>query len=82
MNGNGWAWAKLNDSQMEMLLEGERTLGADILLAYEASASNPFTGKASQVNLEIAALDESQMECLQGLEKNMQSVVVAYRKSR
>jgi hypothetical protein len=81
MDGNGWAWAKLNTGQVEQLLEGERTLGADILLAYEANTSNAATGKASQVDLEIAALDESQVECLQGLEKNMQSVVVAYRKS-
>lgn len=82
MNGNGWAWAKLTEDQIEMLLEGERTLGADILLAYEGNASNPVSGKASQTNLKIAALDESQLECLQGLEKNMQSVVVvAYRKS-
>jgi hypothetical protein len=81
MNGNGWAWANLSAGQMDQLLEGERTLGADILLAYAAYGSNPVMGKASQVDLEIASLDESQVECLQGLEKNMQSVVVAYRKS-
>jgi hypothetical protein len=63
-----------------MLHEGEQTLGADIMLAYQQD--QPATvqaGEFSQSGLQVASLNESQLECLQGLEKNMQAVVIAYR---
>ncbi len=79
MDKKGWSWARLNRDQMEMLREGEETLGADILLAYQKDAAHPEMSEDTLQDLEFAELDESQMECLQGLEENMDSVVVAYR---
>lgn len=79
MDGQDWNWALLNRDQLEMLREGERTLGADILLAYRKEPSG--MGGVSLKNLKVAELDESQLECLQGLEENLETVVVAYQSS-
>lgn len=79
MGEKEWGWARLNREQMEMLREGEETLGADILMAYQKDAPAAEMGGEAFQNLKIADLDESQMECLQGLEENMDSVVVAYK---
>ena len=79
MASKGWRWANLNSSQMEKLLEGEQTLGADVLMAY-SNGVEPGPMRLPIGNLVIAELDESQVECLQGLENNLQAVVVAYRR--
>ncbi len=57
--------AKLNDAQLKEIKEGESTLGSLNLLALQP------------IDLELAKLDASQMECLQGLEKNMGLTIVA-----
>jgi hypothetical protein len=82
MAANRWDWAELNSAQLSMLLEGEQSLGADILLAYQqAGAGAVQADQFSQNNLRLAALNDSQLECLQGLEKNMQAVVIAYQQA-
>lgn len=74
-----WKWADLSGEQLEMLHEGEETLGAEVLLAYQEDMSSGFMGQdLSMSGLQAAPLNESQLECLRGLEKNMQAVVVAY----
>lgn len=82
MNGN-WNWADLTEPQMEMLQEAERTLGAEFLIAFQRSGRpNVWSGWFSRNGLIVAPLDDSQLECLQGLEQKMGSVVVAYQQSR
>jgi len=82
MANQEWKWADLDSEQLGMLKEGEQTLGADILLAYQPEQGSPArTARALQRGLQVAGLNESQLECLQGLEKNMQAVVVAYRQA-
>ncbi|RPI85501.1 MAG: hypothetical protein EHM41_10785 [Chloroflexi bacterium] len=81
MDGN-WNWASLDNQQMEMLQEAEQTLGAEILLAFEnGERANVWSGWFSRNNLRVAELNESQVECLQGLEQKMGSVVIAYEQS-
>ena len=80
MDQNGWDWARLTRDKMEMLKDAERTLGADVLLAYRSlPAEGDTTGEIrEQSPIRVADLDESQVECLQGLEEKLQAVVVAY----
>ncbi len=82
MATNDWKWAELNREQLDQLQEGERTLGADILLAYQHSGTGQVQpGKLTQARLTIAPMTQSQLECLQGLENNIQAVVIAYQTS-
>ncbi len=81
--GSIWNWATLNDPQQTALLEAERTLGVEYLLAFrpeEGSAAQGALARAITRGLPLAALDESQLECLQGLERQLDTVVVAYGK--
>jgi hypothetical protein len=74
-------WADLTGGQLGMLQEAEQTLGADILLAYRSG--EPVTidfEKLVENRLQLAGLDESQIECLQGLEGKLQAVVLAYQR--
>ena len=83
MTNNQWKWAELDKEQIRMLHEGEETLGADILLAYQQDQSAAVQeGMLSQSGLQVASLNGSQLECLEGLEKNIQAVVVAYQETR
>jgi len=73
-----------------MLNEAERTLGheTDILLAYQpqqASVSKPQPDLGNhfrQREMQVAALSDSQMECLQGLENKLQAVIIAYKQGK
>jgi hypothetical protein len=80
MANDQWNWADLNGEQLDMLREGEQTLGADILLAYmQGQMAMVQEGMFNRSRLQAAALNNSQLECLQGLEKNLKAVVVAYQ---
>jgi hypothetical protein len=82
MDKNGWTWAELDENQMVLVNEAEATLGADYLLAFRASeARTPNSVHLAYMELLPAGLDESQLECLQGLEQKLEAVVVAYRRS-
>jgi hypothetical protein len=74
-----WTWANLSHEQLDWLAEAEQTLGTDVLIAYETGGQ---AVKPQELflkgSLQVANLNESQIECLQGLEKKLQSVVVAY----
>ncbi len=81
---NSWSWANLSEPQLEKLAEAERTLGVDYLLAFESgkgSAAQGALARAMTRGLPIAPLNESQIECLHGLEQQLERVVVAYGKS-
>jgi hypothetical protein len=83
MANSQWNWADLNGEQLDLLREGEQTLGADILLAYQQDQAAAFQdGRFSRSGLQAAPLNDSQLECLQGLEKNLQAVVIAYQQTR
>jgi hypothetical protein len=80
MNHTEWSWAKLNNDQLDQLKEGEETLNVDFLLAYqEDEKADAQLIEAFRTGLQTANLDESQLECLQGLESNLGAVVIAYK---
>jgi hypothetical protein len=79
---NGWKWARLDRERLEMIREAEDTLGSDILLAYQPDDQGSVQEESiSQMQIQVASLDESQLECLQGLEQKVAAVVVAYQRS-
>jgi len=81
MAANGWTWAELNDDQMKLVTEAESTLGADYLLAYRPyEQETPRSVRFALLELQAAGLDESQMECLNGLESKLGAVIVAYKR--
>lgn len=69
MNDKVWILAKLTQDQLQLVQEAERTLGPFQVLVFQPA------------DLDIAGLTESQVECLQGLEKDLGMTVVAYKKS-
>jgi hypothetical protein len=80
MSSNAWAWAHLEGAQLDDLKEAERTLGARVLLAYQADQMAKVQGERfPQSGLKVAPLNESQVECLVGLESKIKAVVIAYQ---
>lgn len=82
MANEQWTWANLDDERLRMLKEAEGTLGMDLLLAYQQDHQPEVQGgRLSQSGLRVAPLDESQVDCLKGLETKVQAVVVAYARA-
>lgn len=79
MADQNWTWAELSQDKLQMLMEAEQTLGADILLAYQPARQGIDPGKlVERSRLSVAPLNESQLECLQGMESKLGTVVIAY----
>jgi hypothetical protein len=68
MSDQVWILAKLSQDQLELVHEAERTLGPFQLLVFKPA------------ELPLGKLNESQLECLRGLEKNLGMTVLAYVK--
>jgi hypothetical protein len=82
MDANAWTWAPLTDEQRQALEEAERTLGAELLLAYARDQGGEPRHEAGLLDgLRPTRLDESQMDCLTGLEHRLDAVVVAYERA-
>jgi hypothetical protein len=77
---HSWMWANLTHEQLDLLTEAEQTLGTDVLIAFQAG-NQPVVQDSALLTggLQVADLNESQLECLQGLEQKLSSVVVAYQ---
>ena len=81
MNPNEWTWAALTPDELALVSEAERTLGATYVLAYQpAQQAAPVEAYLQDVH--AAALTESQLECLRGLEQQLDAVLVAYEGQR
>lgn len=74
---NKWNWAELTPTQLEKLAEAESSLGVDYLLVFKAAEGRGGKPPLSR-RVAVAPLNESQLECLQGLERQLDAVVVAY----
>lgn len=82
MDSSHWSWARLNREQLGDLDEAERTLGADILLAFRQGPTEEIhPGQGVGQGLRFSHLNPSQVERLNGLEKKIGAVVVAYQKA-
>ncbi len=75
-----WNWANLTQDQLDRIAEAEKTLGGNvsILLAYQPGERG-YRPDMAPTEQPVAPLTESQVECLQGLEKQLGAVVVAYQ---
>ncbi len=82
MNTGSWMYAHLNNEQLKMVSEAEQTLGKNVkyVLAYEPDHGNTSQGMNIPLeDLRVAELNPSQVECLQGLESRLNTVLVAYQ---
>jgi hypothetical protein len=75
----GWNFADLEPEEVALVVEAERTLGTDLVMAYEPSAWGTVDPESIGERLDPAVLETSQLEYLQGLERKVGGVLVAYR---
>ena len=71
-----WTWADLDDRAVALIEETERTLEADYVVVYRET-EDEFDLPA-ELHLHAKSLDESQLECLRGVEQLVGGVAVAY----
>ena len=74
-----WTFAELEPEQVELVHEAERTLGTDVVIAYAPSRWGTVDPDAIGDGLTPVELEASQLEYLQGLERMVGGVLVAYR---
>jgi hypothetical protein len=79
MADSTWKWASLDAKGVELVQEAERTIGADIVLVY--AEGGPRADGRLWAGLKPAPLDDSQLECLQGTERMLGAVAVAYQRA-
>jgi hypothetical protein len=79
MNESAWYWARLDRQGITLVQETEASLGADIVLAY--GQGGPAADASILEGFEPAALTDSELECLQGVEQKLGIVAVAYTRA-
>ncbi len=80
MAATGWTWAELNSDKLALVAQAEQAFGADYLLVYQpADQPEEAVAETQMHDLHAAPLTDSELECLQGLESQLQAVVVAYK---
>ena len=79
MATGGWSFADLEPAQLDLVHEAERTLETDVVMAYAPSAWGTVDPDTVGESLAPVALEPSQLEYLQGLERRVGGVLVAYR---
>ena len=79
MNDSAWHWARLDRQGIALVQETEAALGADVVLAY--GPGGPVADSSILAGLQPVALNESQLECLQGVESKLGIVAVAYTRA-
>ena len=79
MAGAEWTYADLEPDQLGLIVEADRTLDTDVVVAYRPSAYGTVDADTIAEGLRPVELEASQLECLQGLERIVGGVLVAYR---
>jgi hypothetical protein len=75
-----WTFADLEPEQLALVTEAERTLDTDVVMAYRPSPYGTVDPETISDGLRPVDLEPTQLECLQGLEKMVGGVLVAYRR--
>ena len=75
----GWRLAELDDKQLAIVNEAEASMHMDYLLVYAEAQNEPAFDFGEP--LRPAQLSDSEVECLQGMEKNLGVVAVAYERA-
>lgn len=77
-----WTYADLAPEQVALVDEAERTLDTDIVMVYRPTRFGTVDEELlAAEGLHPVELDPVQLECLQGLERMVGEVVVAYRRN-
>lgn len=79
MTAAAWTYADLEPDQLALVQEAERTLGTAVVMAYQPSAYGTIDPDALPDGLEPASLGPTELERLQGVERRVDGVLVAYR---
>lgn len=74
-----WSFADLEPAQIDLVHEAERTLDTDVVMAYKPASWGTVDPAAIGDALRPVELGASQLEYLQGLERRVDGVLVAYR---
>lgn len=77
-----WTYADLAPDQLALVAEAERTLDTDVVMVFRPSDwgdVDPDTLLGDDLR-PAADLEATQLECLLGLERLVDGVVVAYRR--
>ena len=80
MSADGWTFANLEPAQLELVNEAERTLDTDVVMAYAPSPWGTVDPDTVAKGMHPVELETSQIEYLQGLERTVGGVLVAYRR--
>ena len=80
MRADGWTLADLEPDQLALVNEAERTLDTDIVMAYAPSPWGTIDPDTVAEGLRPVELESTQLEYLQGLERMVGGVLVAYRR--
>ena len=80
MMSKSWRWADLNEEQLEMVKEAETTLDVAYVLAFQPTEQAADDKSLRLAGAHVAHLTESQLECLQGLEAQLDATLVAYER--
>ena len=80
MSADGWTFADLEPAQLALVTEAERTLPTDVVMAYAPSPWGTVDPETVAEGLHPVELESSQLEYLQGLERKVGGVLVAYRR--
>ncbi|MCS3903807.1 hypothetical protein J2T55_001839 [Methylohalomonas lacus] len=75
-----WKLAELDNEQLAIVHEAEQSLHLDYLLLYRESDAHAAAFRPPP-ELRFARLSDSEMECLQGMEKNLGAVAIAYERA-
>jgi len=74
-----WSFADLEPAEIDLVHEAERTLDTDVVMAYAPTRFGTVDPEAVGETLTPVELEASQLEYLQGLERKVGGVLVAYR---
>ena len=79
---DAWTFAPLDPAKLALVNEAERTLDTDIVMVYSPSRYGVVDEETlAEQGLAPVALEPSQLECLQGLERMVGGVAVAYKRT-
>jgi hypothetical protein len=76
---DGWSFADLEADEVALVVEAERALDTDVVMAYAPSRWGTVDPESVGENLDPAELEADQIEYLRGLERRVGGVLVAYR---
>ncbi len=79
--GSGWTFADLDPDQLALVIETERNLDTDIVMVYRSGSQRwADVERIAAEGLSPVELEATQLERLQGMERQIGAVAVAYKR--